>query len=367
MKSSMPLHTPDVVRTEIERWILSNLSSVRSTSAALTYERMASQSSQCLAVIYQPLDYKKRGHWHDVAVVSAFAGALEGASTLLDIGPGDGWPSLRIADRFQRIVGIDPSPRRVRVQRENAARLGIANVDFLEMDALSLEFDDASFDGVVAASSIEQTGASARALAEVFRVLRPGGTLAMCFEDYGGYFPDSEGDEELWAEAEGDERVLFYQARTKSPPRETKYGLFLDSDLLDREPSVARIFRGLIQDPARLESLPDGEAGPIRPEELGIGFFETLRRMVVQAKHFELDHLTSEGLDGVLEELGFVDVRHLDHRLPGLLSLVDTACEAGRLDRLATLFPLLAELWGLAAVRRAGPGTGDFAIARKPG
>jgi len=187
----------------------------------------------------------------------------------------------------------------------------------------------------------------------------------MCFEDYGGYFPHSEGDEELWAEADQNERVLFYQARTKSPPRETQYGFFLDRDLLDREPALARIFRGLVQDLARLQNLPDGEPGPIRPEELGVGFFEALRPMVVEARYFELDHLTSESLDGALGELGFTDVRHFDHRLPELLSLVDTAREAGRLDELALLFPLLAELRGAAAVRSAGSGPGDVAIAKK--
>jgi len=164
-------------RSDIERWILGNLSPRRTTTAELAYERMESQSGECLAVLYQPLDHTRRMHWHDVAIVSAFARAMGDAGSVLDIGPGDGWPSLRMADRFSRIVGIDPSPKRVRVQQENAARLGILNVEFLVMDAEAMSFEDASFDGVCAASSIEQCDDPAAALAEVHRVLRPGGTL----------------------------------------------------------------------------------------------------------------------------------------------------------------------------------------------
>lgn len=353
-------------RTEIERWILRELDPRPSTTAELTYERMESQSGECLAVIYQPLDYRKLGHWHDTAITSAFARALEGASSVLDIGPGDGWPSLRIADRFDRIVGIDPSRRLVAGQRENAARLGIANVEFLEMDALSLAFDDASFGGVAAASSIEQTGDPARALAEVFRVLKPGGALAMVFEDYGTYFPDSGGDEELWTEAGESDRVLFYQARTKSPPRETKYGLFLDRAGLEREPEVARTIDRLAQDPVQLENLEAGAPGPLRPDELGVAFFERLRPLVESAKQFELAQLTSEHLDDILADIGFVDVRHFDHRIPELRAVFDAADSAGKLDDLSIVFPMICELFGAAAVDRAGPGPGDFAVAGKP-
>jgi SAM-dependent methyltransferase len=358
---------PGGARTEIERWILRELAPEPSTTAELSYERMESQSGECLAVIYQPLDGRRRAHWHDVALVSAFVRALEGASVVLDVGPGDGWPSLRFADRFEHVVGIDPSPRRVTVQKRNAARLGITNVEFREMDALSLAFEDASFGGVAAASSIEQTGDPPRALAEVFRVLEPGGALAMVFEDYGTYFSGSAGDEELWTEAGEGECTLFYQARTKDPPRETKYGIFLDRDGLVRAPDIARTIERLEQDPVRLENLGEDTSGPLRPKDLGVAFLESLRPLVVSAKYFELLHLTSATLDAVLRDVGFVDVRHLDHRLPALRAVFDAAESAGRLDDLSSAFPLVCELLGAASVDRAAPGPGDFAIARKPG
>ena len=328
---------------------------------------MESQSDECLAVIYEPLDHAKRAHWLDTAIVGAFAETVRGARSVLDIGPGDGWPSLRMADRFERIVGVDPSPRRVLAQRENAARLGITNVEFLEMDACALDFADGSFGGVTAASSIEQTDDPERALREVFRVLEPAGSLAMVFEDYGTYFPESAGDEELWTEMSGPGPVLFYQARTKSPARETKYGLFLDSGRVAKDGGLDAKLRALEETPARLENLDDGEDAPSRPESLGEPFLERLAPCVTVAKYFELSHLTSESLHALLLEIGFVDVRNLDYRMPGLRSIFDAAEGAGRLGDMAPVFEALCEAFGAAAVHRAQPGEGGFALATKPG
>ena len=355
-----------VVRTPIERWIVEHLAPTRSTTAELSYERMESQSGECLAVIYVPLDHRKRSHWHDTAIVGAFAEAVRGARSVLDVGPGDGWPSLRMAGRFGRIVGIDPSPRRVRVQRENATRLGMTNVEFLEMDACSLDFADASFGGVAAASSIEQTDDPERALREVFRVLEPGGSLAMVFEDYGTYFPDSDGDEELWTEMRGPEPVLFYQARTKRPAREAKYGLFLDATALASDRRLESQLLELEEEAARLENLQDGEAAPSRPESLGVPFFERLAPLVTAAKYFELNHLTTESLHALLQDVGFVNIRDLDYRLPAVRSLFDELEAREKLDELASGFEALCCALGALAVRCARQGDGGFTIATKP-
>lgn len=352
--------------SEIERWILGELSPVRSTTAELSYEHMESQSDRRLAVIYEPLDGAKRAHWHDVAIVNAFAHAVRDADVILDVGPGDGWPSLRIADRFAKVVGIDPSPRRVRAQRENAERLEIGNVEFRQMDVLSMEFGDETFGGVTAATSIEQTGDPRKALAEIFRVLKPGGVLAMSFEDYDGYFEDSAGDEELWSETADEQPVLFYQCRRKDPPREAKYGLFLDAHQLKGDGELSGIIEGLARDPAKLENLSNLDNAPTRPGELGLAFFQRLSEVVLETKYFELRHLTGAILDALLKERGFIDIRHFDPGFPELLAVFDGADAVGRIGGFVPAFVTMCELFGVGAVSRARPGSGSFVIAQKP-
>ena len=330
---------------------------------------MESQSGECLAVLYQPLDHTRRTHWHDVAIVSAFARAMGDAGSVLDVGPGDGWPSLRMADRFSRIVGIDPSPKRVRVQRENAARLGILNVEFLVMDAEAMSFGDASFDGVCAASSIEQCDDPAAALAQVHRVLRPGGTLAMVFEDYSEYFPESDGDEEVWVErarsTDGPgEHVLFYQLRTKSPGREVRYGIVIDGVRLAGDRELSEVVDAMVGTPVSLDLQAD--SAPKRPDELSIPFLETLAPHVVSAACYELNHVTSRTLDELLRSVGFSEIRHLNHRIPLVHEAFDAAESEGRLDEYASTFVQVCEEIGVRAVDDATPGQGSFVIARKP-
>ncbi len=327
---------------------------------------MESQSDHRLPVLYEPLDYTKRGHWIDTALIGAFCEAMRGAGTVLDVGPGDGWPSLRMAAHFGRIVGIDPSPRRVHTQRDNAHRLNIHNVEFVQEGAEAMSFGDGSFGGVTAASSIEQTAHPERALREVFRVLEPGGSLAMVFEDYGSYFPDADGDEEMWAEFDEGSPVLFYQARSKDPARETKYGLFLDGHRLEEGSEPGCTLRSLELRASRLKSLDQGEDSQLEPEVLGVRFLESVRPFVTGARYFELSHFTSRSLDEILGVIGFENVRHLDHRMLDLRKLFDAAAEEGRLDELASAFEEVSWEFGAEAVRSAGPGIGDFVVADKP-
>jgi SAM-dependent methyltransferase len=357
----------DANRTEIERWILSNLTPKPSTTAELMYERMESQSGRCLPVLYEPLDNTKRSHWHDEALVGAFAHAMGDASVILDVGPGDGWPALRIARRFKKVIGIDPSPRRVRVQRENAERLGIDNVEFLEMDAESMDFKAGSFGGVTAASSIEQCGDPEAALREVFRVLTPGGTLAMIFEDYDTCLGPKEGDEKLRGELTDKEAVVFYQVRTKSPARETWYALFLDRERLNGDPEFLEAVENISEDPVELDGSVH-DAGAVAPAEtFGVTLLAGLQPYVTATKYFELNHLTSSTVDELLARVGFVDMRHLDHRLPELLAFYDAAFKAGKLGADGPVLDIVAEVFGISAVERAGSEPGDFVLATRPG
>jgi ubiquinone/menaquinone biosynthesis C-methylase UbiE len=92
--------------------------------------------------------------------------------TILDLGCGNGYLSAALLPLVPCVCAVDPSPVMVRLARE---RLGEA-ARTVEAGAEALPFDDASFDAVVSFLSFRYMRWD-RALGEIFRVLRSGGTL----------------------------------------------------------------------------------------------------------------------------------------------------------------------------------------------
>ncbi|MCK4872672.1 MAG: class I SAM-dependent methyltransferase [Phycisphaerales bacterium] len=173
----------------IFNWINEHLQPTRCDSPELIYDDMASQSGRCLPILYQPFDARNRTHWCDRGCILDFLEATraEGKS-VLDFGPGDGWPALLLAPFVECVVGVDASVRRIGECKRNAEKLGIGNATFVHVPpGEPLPFDDGSFDAVTAASSVEQTPDPKAALAELLRVLRPGGRLRMAYESLTQY------------------------------------------------------------------------------------------------------------------------------------------------------------------------------------
>ncbi|UCC11171.1 MAG: class I SAM-dependent methyltransferase [candidate division WOR-3 bacterium] len=150
---------------------------------------MDSQSGYCLPVIYEPFNANDRAHWRDRGSCFDFLYTAGGEDKrLLDFGPGDGWPSLIVAPFVNNIIGVDGSQRRVDVCNQNAKRLGIKNVAFTyTTPGAPLPFGDETFDGVMAASSIEQTPDPFNTLQELHRVLKKGGRFRIDYESLGRY------------------------------------------------------------------------------------------------------------------------------------------------------------------------------------
>jgi ubiquinone/menaquinone biosynthesis C-methylase UbiE len=112
---------------------------------------------------------------------------------LLDLGCGIGRLERTLASRVGYIEGIDISPAMIAEARRRCAVLG--NVGFHQSSGLDLaEFGDECFDGVVALDSFPYVvaagdGLAGHMLAEIARVLRPGGWLAIFNYAYGSH-PD---------------------------------------------------------------------------------------------------------------------------------------------------------------------------------
>lgn len=94
----------------------------------------------------------------------------------LDIGCGEGGNTRLVARRGARMAAVDISPTFVRHAREEEARepLGIS---YGVASAVELPFPDATFDFATAFMCLMDLPETGRALAEAFRVLRPGGFL----------------------------------------------------------------------------------------------------------------------------------------------------------------------------------------------
>lgn len=105
---------------------------------------------------------------------------------LLDVGCGGGHLALRMEQRRPDlcIVGVDLMEHMIGQARRRGRRRSSA-VEFRQGDALNLPFDDESFDLVLSIASLKHWSDRAAGLRECFRVLVPGGQLAVIELDRG--------------------------------------------------------------------------------------------------------------------------------------------------------------------------------------
>ena len=111
----------------------------------------------------------------------------QAAGRTLEIAVGTGL-NLPFYPAEAELTGIDFSPGMLAVARHRAGHLGRA-VDLREADALALPFPDASFDTVVCTFALCAVPDDRRAVAEMNRVLRPGGLLLLADHIAGAAWP----------------------------------------------------------------------------------------------------------------------------------------------------------------------------------
>jgi SAM-dependent methyltransferase len=145
-------------------------------------------------------DYSRQAETYDAtrgaspSILRPLEEALAGAPgrRLLDVGGGTGNYARALRDAGWDVLVLDRSPAML-------ARAAAKGLETREADAQSLPVDDESADAVVMVSMLHHVDDPPRALAEVRRVLRPGGRLALMVyarEDiaaqwYHDYFPST--------------------------------------------------------------------------------------------------------------------------------------------------------------------------------
>ena len=131
------------------------------------------------AGVYDALTRLLLGSLYGRIAADVAAGAPAG-SRVLDVGCGPGHLSTRLADRHGlQVTGLDLDPAMIgRASARAAARPGDGDQhrpSFVVGDVASLAFPDGSFDLVVSTLSMHHWAEPAAGLAEIGRVLRPGG------------------------------------------------------------------------------------------------------------------------------------------------------------------------------------------------
>ncbi len=104
---------------------------------------------------------------------------LPAGAAVLEVAPGPGYLAVEIArlGRY-RVIGLDISRTFVQLASEYSKRAGVA-VEFRQGDVSSMPFEAESFDLIVCQAAFKNFVRPDAAVAEMYRVLRPGGTAVI--------------------------------------------------------------------------------------------------------------------------------------------------------------------------------------------
>ena len=294
------------------------------------------RSWQDPAAVSATLDIQEPECWRNRLLSSMrgefFACALEGCERVLDVGCGEGWPSLYLARTTREVVGLDCSAVNVDLARNTARLMRLDNVRFKVGRIEKLPFADRSFDGVCFGGNVFTYRSSPRAmLAEIRRVLRPGCVFA--FEQW-PVDPSQAPNERVGWFVDGGPPILHYIAGSGLYSRSYFIYFRRDCEQGNRLGDLARRPRG--------ELSPEQRAVCERiKQEIEDGSLEGVEKIIYSGEDRSLG---SDEFPALLKEAGLTEVA--SWALPDAVAFAKSLKADGVLGRLegGDLIPCLKAL-----------------------
>lgn len=105
-------------------------------------------------------------------------GNFNDSSRILDAGCANGYYTLDLSKKGFKVTGIDLSKKNIEVCQLRAKNLKLDNIDFYTADLENLSsFKDNQFDGVISFATLRYVPDVVKALKELYRVTKKGGTV----------------------------------------------------------------------------------------------------------------------------------------------------------------------------------------------